>query len=478
MNSLSCILFFLLLLGSQTARAASVPISTDELEIYGAAPESLTSVGSRVLFTTTDGLFGEELVSTDGTPEGTFKLIEPETLSSSLTLLATLPRQSLAFYLQKADPSSEALPRLWRTDGTTNGTFELPVPGYVNSGIAFTESGVAVFLCSRIPEDEVSYSPVFLVQSDGTVEGTSVLETLNPVSPANNRGFSFLAVNSTFAIISEWGVGNVYEGNFTMWGVSSDSGSIKAAPFFQNIDYHYRLAYSFCSLESRGAFVFANGTRFSAEPKTVLWRTDGTSSGTVVYADSLPLSASACASLGDGHVLLVGSTSIDLPPASSSSFITRTDGTASGTSWFEIPGRATLLKTSTDEERYLSVEEYPETQRGVFSLFRTDGTKEGTYRLTDNIYESINPIGKLPSYDLDSDNFGSVLLFGDCSSGLWRTDGTVEGTSFVSPLTPTCKSGSAARLGEKYLLFTAESSSLLVITDGTPEGTYELDFDL
>ena len=152
-----------------------------------------------------------------------------------------------------------------------------------------------------------------------------------------------------------------------------------------------------------------------------MWSTDGTSAGTQLLVDSCPGNCSSGPFLGriGGLVFWAG---VDPHLAISDSVIWRTDGTRSGTVQIfqggELPFREDFEPAVVNGALVFKIIDSDSSRNG---LWRTDGSPEGTFKLgpftphaSDSRLRALAPLG-------------SHLYF--LSGGqLWRTDGSVNGT--------------------------------------------------
>lgn len=192
--------------------------------------------------------------------------------------------------------------------------------------------------------------------------------------------------------------------------------------------------------DSLGSFpleltVFNNEIYFAAttEVGDELWKTDGTEAGTVLVADINPGEA-------DGvpfHLteyrgeLYFGATTEEFGDE-----LWKTDGTEAGTVMVAdiAPEAESSIPTQMyvfEDELYFSAADFP----GDVELWKSDGTDEGTQLVAD-----IHP-DLLPSFPEAFFEFNSELYFiaadeitpeGVLSSHLYKTDGTAEGTERVT----------------------------------------------
>ena len=209
-----------------------------------------------------------------------------------------------------------------------------------------------------------------------------------------------------------------------------------------------------------------------------LWKTDGTESGTVrISPEGLSLAYSSFGPVAPFELKAVGSTLFFVArDEDSGQELWKTDGTPEGTVQVsdlrpgEYDSRPADL-TATDSTLYFVANDGTSGRQ----LWKTDGTNDGTVRLTD-----------LPDVDYEYTNargltaVGSTLYFtaDDGTSGreLWKTNGSLQGTVLVKDLF-------AGSSGSNPLSLTAVGSTLFFIandsidefalwkTNGTAEGT-------
>ncbi len=147
-----------------------IDAATDLSNAPGSRPRQLTSLGGRVLFVADDDADVERLWASDGTLEGTYALGPacPTTpFVGNWRLVATLP--GVALFSHHCPGVGT---RLWRTDGSGSGTFELldysereeVIPAVVFAGAVLFEESLA--------EPWNGSERLRLWRTDGTVEGT------------------------------------------------------------------------------------------------------------------------------------------------------------------------------------------------------------------------------------------------------------------------------------------------------------------
>jgi ELWxxDGT repeat protein len=211
-----------------------------------------------------------------------------------------------------------------------------------------------------------------------------------------------------------------------------------------------------------------------------LWKSNGTAEGTMVVKDIYTGIASSSPekfTSTDTNVFFTADDGVN------GRGLWRTDGSKSGTEMImgEQDSEAHYrLLTKTGSTLFFSLCGF----ENEISLWKSDGSKDNTMKIKD-ISMDINGL-EGPYYHMNE-----VLLYGDilffvthvsgndhtlCSSELWKSDGTSEGTTRVKTIRSSCGELAGEELiqfkGQLY--FTARDEATgkeLWMTDGTPEGT-------
>lgn len=413
--------------------------------------EALADLNGTLLLSVNDGL-GGGLWKSDGTASGTVRLKDVY-IPAGITVAG-----GTAFF-QAYEPTTGY--ELWNSDGTTAGTVLVkdinPGIGHSGPGGFANVNGVIYFTA-----DDGAHG-VELWRSDGTAAGTVLVKDINPGSGGSgvrdlinvNGTLFFTAVGGTSNRKGLWksdgttagtvlirgdllGVSNPTNVNGTVFFTAADlkygmelwksdgtaagttmvkdiySGSYRYQVSDNNFRPHWEHAPN-SSVPSN--LVNANGTLlFIANDGThgrELWKSDGTSKGTVLVKDVNPGATSG--------------TSGPLINANGTWYFTGNDGTSGAELW------------------------------------KTDGTGAGT-----SLVRDINPgnAGSSPSY---LTNGGAMLYFAadDGAHGveLWKSDGTAAGTVLVKDINP----GGAGGLSS-YPLLTVSGGHLFFAADDGVHG--------
>jgi len=373
-------------------------------EPAGSDPASPVAFRGAVLFFARDGISGSELWRSDGTSAGTFQLSSGGGLAAPQPYLVT---EHLYFFVS-ADPIG-GFPSLWVSDGTPAGTFRLTDPGVTVDGrprVWIASQGVLYFT-GRDEEHGIE-----LWRTDGTPAGTRLVADLRP-GP----------LDSDVSGLTE------YKGQ--AWFGADDG--------------------------QRGGS---------------LWRSDGTAAGTVLAVDPFP--ASAVHEAPEYVQAVNGRITFFTARPGLGSLIKQLwggDGTARGTSL--ISSAKTLYDRIVRGNRLYFLAESKKGQE----LWVSDGTGPGTRPLTNFPKHEAFPFRSLPREGLSDGRFVFWANDGTHGDEPWITDGTPKGTRLLRDL---CR-GECSSFGSRWALFGGRlyfsllQGSLpgfeLWSTDGTRAGT-------
>jgi ELWxxDGT repeat protein len=397
----------------------------------------------------------EELWRSDGTAAGTFLLAEFD-LANSNGSFAPLLRSGgkLFFSVGNSAYSRE----IWTTDGTVAGTALLKDAGYDNAREA-AETGGRVLFTAYGPEGSELWA------SDGTQAGTVLLKDLNPGAGSSSPNDLTVLGEEVFFFTYDGAVKTLWRSN----GTAAGTLPVKPVP-------------------SNSAMLTATEDRLFFFSSCELWTSDGTQAGTVPvetiqpssdcpwYAVPYPLAE------GGAELLFVANDGIH------GEELWKSDGSPAGTTLVADlnPGIASSLSEFLPA-LFAGGRWYFQRYEGGFGglqLWTTDGTAAGTRRLQINHQPSpsgllVNTRGELKGPRAFFDLNGTLLFPGsdDATGGadLWRSDGTVAGTSLVKALHNSFGSpGEFTRVGDTVFFRSNDIAASLWKTDGTPAGTQRL----
>lgn len=365
---------------SDGSSAGTVLLKNINPDNGNSAIATLTAVGSRVVFAANDGINGTELWGTDGTVDGTLMLSDINTSSAGASgNPVRLTRMGSNVYFAATNGSSGV--ELYKTNGTPAGT---GLVKDINSGSSnsnprnFTEQGGYLYFSAT-----ESATGNELWRTDGTSANTVLVKDIvsgtGSSSPGSSGSVPDMISNGSTLFFAAL---NQTSGQETGWELYSSTGAIGNGALLKDINTS-----SFAANSAPDNFAYTgsgNTVYFTADDGVngrELWKSDGTTAGTVMIKDI-------------------------------------TSG-AAGTTF------STLV--AFDGKIYFSA-----TSSSGVELWQSNGTSAGTIVLKD-----INP-GTASSAPQGLTVCGDYLYFsadnGTAGRELWRTDGTVAGTIMVSDI--------------------------------------------
>jgi ELWxxDGT repeat protein len=387
------------------------------------SPSAFVVLGGRVLFVATPDGLGGALWASDGTAAGTVLIKDtmPGARQGRLAFLAALGKRAVFF----ADNPKNGF-ELWSSDGTTRGTSLLVdlVRGKRSPTVKVLRavSGRAFFVAGSGNQGEE------LWVTDGTAKGTRVLTNFGPTFPF---GVS-TQVGPLFLL--PYGSGVFFGANDGDHG--SEPWTSNGTP--QGTKLVADICPGPCSGGSFPAGIAGQKMLFDADDGIhgfELWSTDGTAAGTRLVVDLCPGPCSkGLVGLGRvGSKALLAAVSLEGEGARYDAWVS--DGSAAGTVDLGVSlgvrfGNHRLESLELGSQAVLAG---VDDAHGL-ELWRTDGTPAGTRLLAD-----INGTDLGGSFPEAFQPATSHLYFfaNDGVHGFepWRTDGTEAGTQLVGELT-------------------------------------------
>ncbi|WP_221393417.1 ELWxxDGT repeat protein [Dyadobacter sp. NIV53] len=392
-------------------------------------------VGSTIYFSAGPQYPDIELWKSDGTNVGTVRVkdIYPGANQGSEPQLLTNINGTLFFTARTSAGGHD----LWKSNGTDAGTVlirDIDPAGEVEFGRMFAVGTQAVFL-TGYESDQT------LWKSNGTSAGTQKVVDY-PVSNAIGIGKSVF-----FNGVSNLG-SQLYKSDLTAGA--------------------QRITDLFPPGSNPDGFTDFNGTRYMAADNGIngreLWKTDGTTAGTVLIKDVAPgLASSNPEQLTkvNGNLFFVAN----------GGEIWKTNGSNSGT----VLVKSVVSDASDHIEGLIDVNGTlyfgVVSSDGALRLWKSDGTTAGTIQVTSfSSTPSFKPAvlnGQLffPAWD------------GTDSYELWKTNGTAAGTSIIKNIggedgvNTLIRFGATALNGFLYYAIESAAGLHLVRTDGTTPGT-------
>lgn len=410
----------------------------------GSYPYGFVPLGDSLVFLTWDGN-GSNLWRTDGTDAGSFRIDDFPTGAGSYPYSLEGFAGHLAFFLRDRaviDPDTE----LWGSDGSEAGTARLGTFRFAGTGFV-TETAGALDGKLYFSADDGTHGTE-LWRSDGTPEGTTLVRDIVPGFAGSSPFGLTVAMGRLF--FAAWNGEHL-----TLWSTDgSEAGTAEVAAVAP-----YTEGSGLAPLGNLLVFTGDDGVSGGE-----LWRSDGTSEGTVLVKDINPgPDWSSIFRFVESRGRLFFS-AFD----GTSYGLWSTDGTAAGTvriRAFDLPFGGDL--TAAGSLVYFS--NYEQTE-----LWASDGTEAGT-----------RVVRTLQASNLTA--AGSTLFFagddGIHGPELWKTDGSDAGTVLVRDIREGAGGGVAMWMPwtmlavDDRLLFSAsdaEHGTELWVSDGTEAGTVML----
>jgi ELWxxDGT repeat protein len=361
---------------------------------------------------------------------------------------------------------------LWVSDGTEAGTFALktfpPAPPPVfNVQVAnLTPAGEQLFF--TVDESASGHE---LWVSDGTATGTRLVKDITP-GAASSSPRNLKALGSTLVFFRDVPGTDTTPGRSELWRSDGTStGTVRVLDLGQGVEVDWR------SARAGNALVFFVR---DAAGNVAAWRTDGTSAGTqLLHSISGPE--------GYSPLEVRSSNGLAFFTASGAGGTTvwKSDGTRTGTVrlyTFAADGRYPAMLTAMGAHLYVTLSNPADQRLGLFRL-RLDGVggKEHVATLSNPYASQPDAMPYLNNFSATADRIyfeQAISTSGPAprDTQLWVTDGTKAGTRLLRrPLSLSDEYGSpitAVDSGLAFFVSYSETSGLEPwVTDGTVEGT-------
>jgi ELWxxDGT repeat protein len=434
--------------------AGTVPLSTVVSE-----PSRMVDVNGTLYFRGVDA-GGAELWKTNGTPAGTVR-VRDIVSGAAGSNPAHLTNVNGTLYFVATDPSTGT--ELWKTDGTSAGTVRVKDirPGPASGG----PQGLTNVNGTLYFRADNGVNGAELWRSDGTVGGTVMVKDVNP-GPRPSGASNFAAVgpagSRVFLFAAEDGAGG-----YELWRSDGTAGGTVPV---KNINPAPGAGSSPVMLTSVNGTVFFNANDGSTGWE--LWKSDGTFNGTVQVKDIVPGAGSSSIDMltaSGGRLYFAAS-----DPAAGME-LWASDGSFNGTARVKDvrggPGGAQpnqlIDVNGTLYFRASNINGNPE-------VWRTDGAAGAV-----TVKEIVAGAGSsLPWFFTKAGNslYFSVFGGGAAAVGLWKTDGSPDGTVRVKQWpNGTAGSGAASTFAFNNRLYFSANDGVsgveLWTSDGTAGGT-------
>lgn len=407
-------------------------------------------IGSNLLFAASDGFNGNELWKTDGTESGTMMVKDIFFgYGGSLSRVSCHVISSTLYFSANDGINGR---ELWKTDGTELGTVMIKnlIGSNINSSmLVYSEYGKINNTLFFIATDGVHGMELW--KSDGTAAGTSMVKDIT-VGPATSyiRGLCTMGSNLYFFVSDQEPVLTS-----TRWRLWKTDGTTAGTVFIKEMPYA-----DTSSVMAAGSTIYFVVNSGATRLKKELWKSDGTSEGTVKIKDFTANWGSEVMlkfwdALGNKLFFTVDSnTSIAGPWI--------TDGTEAGT----IQLSATVLvKHAVQMGDYIYF-------MSVYnpSLWKSDGTVAGTVLVkalgNDTGYRStpMKVLGNTLFFKFSNAQYGNEI---------WKSDGTAAGTVILKDINPG--PGSSGLNDDTFTVFNSKLYFMVNMSDSTGDHFWQTD---
>jgi len=222
-----------------------------------------------------------------------------------------------------------------------------------------------------------------------------------------------------------------------------------------------------------GDFEFSFGTENGdvSNPPNELWVSDGTTPGTVLFAD---LNTATDSSNPDNMTDFNGTLIFNARSTTQGNEIWTSDGTPEGTQILKDISPGIFSSDATDIQTVGALFYFTAFDGTTSSVWRSDGTEDGTFPIVTEFFELDSRFGFV-SLDQQTTFFVGITN-NDGNRALWKTDGTVEGTEIFVDLDDSIGSelGESIVDGNRFFFSapnTGGPAPTLWVSDGTSDGT-------
>ena len=426
------------------------------------------------IFPAKDGINGTELWITDASTANTTLVKDINTGSGDGWPTNFIIVNNTVFFVAYTVATGY---ELWKTDGTTNGTvmvkdiFSGPNSGFINyNGTSFIqlrnvwEQGGSFFFTAN-SDNSVNYNnDIELWKSDGTTGGTVRVSDIQPGNEGSHPDH-FMVFNNTL-FFNAYTIANGSE----LWkSDGTTSGTVLVKDIFPGansgfVNYNGTSYFGLTNVwENNGSFFFIANTNNSVNYNNdiELWKSDGTTGGTVRVSDIQPGNEG---SHPNDFMVFNNTLFFAAYTIANGSELWKSDGTTSGTvlvkdiftgtnsGFVNYNGTSYFGLNSVWEHNgsffFIANTDNSVNYNNDIELWKSDGTTGGTVRVSD-----IQP-GTEGSHPNDFMVFNNTLFFAAYTiangSELWKSDGTTSGTTLVKDIFPGANSGFVNYNGTSY----------------------------
>jgi ELWxxDGT repeat protein len=329
----------------------------------------------------------------------------------------------------------------------------------------FCNNNGLLFFTADDVEDGNVYGECELWKTDGTTEGTVMIKDINPNAGAIPANRQVVAMNGNVYFTADDGI----TGNELWKSDGTEEGTLLVKDIeVGSLGYG---VWNLCVMNNTIYFTANDGVHGEE-----LWKSDGTEAGTVMVKDILPGEYGSMSTTYLEFVVLDNYLYFSSRDATNiTSQLWKTDGTEEGTTKVSDI-RIERDKTLKEFKGKIYFSGCADCDLTGEELCVSDGTQEGTFVLKDI---NTNYNGKSRSVPIMLTEYDGNLFFiaNDYIYGseLWKTDGTEAGTKILKDISPGDSNSYVKNLvifnNRMYFSAYDSNGTRLWTSDGTEEGT-------
>lgn len=387
----------------------TIKTSAQELvkNFYPGSPYYLTNVNGTLFFAAENVAdTATQLWKTDGTNAGTVMITELPGGANGLGISEIVNVNGILFF-SAFIKSTYKDRQLWKSDGTNAGTVLLKIPNPGNNGYLFNLTAVnnTLFFSASDPSNGQE-----LWKSDGSPGGTTMVTDLYPGSTGGVDGTWYCNINGTL----------FFQGSDAThsWELYKSDGTAGGTTHIE--------CTGVCGNNPK-ELINANGIvyYYAQEPNSgsgwEIWRSDGTSGGTYMIKDIYPGFGNSSITAYYGYLTNVnGIVYFKADDGVTGQELWKTDGTSSGTVKVKDISATTVGSVPKDLKNVNGTLYFNATDDILGNtVWKSDGTDAGTLMVTSAGYPTVV--------------IGNTWYFvAGPGYGLWKSDGTAAGDQLLT----------------------------------------------